>query len=279
MVSSIEAGGGRIDGIYFCPHAPGDNCSCRKPEIGMGLRAMAERGIDPARSYMIGDKEKDIEFGRRLGCRGTVMVGAGKTFSQAVDEILKDCRSQSDGHFQRVCHGVVVPDVRGLLFHCESEGFVQSDGRDIEGIDGEPRGSASFLAAVIKNIGDGPSAVPPAAVLRIDVELTQFQGAVLRPRREEAHALTVIDDVRVEMPPPHMLHDGIRADPFVVDVLHPLPAAGDDGSIRIDPHVVGIRREGLGILRAEEEQFHGCTWRYGRKYLSLCRSDPKESYL
>ena len=85
---SVEAGGGRIDDIFFCPHTPDDRCSCRKPEIGMGLAAVAKHGIDPSRSYMIGDHEKDMEFARRLGCRG-IQVSDAHTFADAVDEILR----------------------------------------------------------------------------------------------------------------------------------------------------------------------------------------------
>ena len=76
-----------ITNIFFCPHTPDDHCSCRKPEIGMGLAAIAKHGIDPRRSFMIGDHEKDMEFGRRLGCRG-IQVSESFTFADAVDEIL-----------------------------------------------------------------------------------------------------------------------------------------------------------------------------------------------
>ena len=85
---TVEAGGGRIDDIFYCPHTPDDHCSCRKPEIGMGLAAIAKHGIDPRRSFMIGDHEKDMEFGRRLGCRG-IQVSEGFTFEDAVDELLR----------------------------------------------------------------------------------------------------------------------------------------------------------------------------------------------
>ena len=84
---TVEAGGGRIDDIFFCPHTPDDHCSCRKPEIGMGLAAVAKHGIDPSRSFMVGDHEKDMEFARRLGCRG-IRVSESFTFADAVDEIL-----------------------------------------------------------------------------------------------------------------------------------------------------------------------------------------------
>lgn len=84
----LGAVGAVMDDIFFCPHRPDENCSCRKPAVGMGLAAMAKHNIDPYRSYMIGDSEKDIEFGRRIGCR-TVRVGSDYTFVQAVDDILE----------------------------------------------------------------------------------------------------------------------------------------------------------------------------------------------
>lgn len=90
----VAEGGGRIDDIFYCPHTPDDHCSCRKPEIGLGLRAVAKHGIDPERSYMIGDHDKDMEFARRLGCSG-IKVGPDRTFSQAVDEILSKTTSRT----------------------------------------------------------------------------------------------------------------------------------------------------------------------------------------
>jgi len=88
---TVESGGGRIDGIVYCPHRPDEGCSCRKPRIGMGLRAVREFSVNPLRSYMVGDSDADMEFGRRMGCR-TFRVGDGVTFSDAVDFILKDMR-------------------------------------------------------------------------------------------------------------------------------------------------------------------------------------------
>ena len=62
--------GCKIDGIYYCPHRPDEGCDCRKPEPGLILKASRELGIDTARSWMIGDKEIDLEAARRAGCRG-----------------------------------------------------------------------------------------------------------------------------------------------------------------------------------------------------------------
>jgi D-glycero-D-manno-heptose 1,7-bisphosphate phosphatase len=54
--------------IRVCYHDDGDGCDCRKPMPGLLLRAAGEHRIDLARSYMIGDRWRDVEAGRRAGC-------------------------------------------------------------------------------------------------------------------------------------------------------------------------------------------------------------------
>ena len=73
METDLRAGGAQIDGIYYCPHHPDDGCDCRKPETGMLERAVHELGIDPGKSYFVGDRLTDIEAGQRIGCR-TVLI-------------------------------------------------------------------------------------------------------------------------------------------------------------------------------------------------------------
>jgi D-glycero-D-manno-heptose 1,7-bisphosphate phosphatase len=70
----LEEGGAPFDGAYYCPHAPEDLCRCRKPNPGMLLRAAEELGIDPGRSFMVGDKPSDVEAGRRAGCRTILLA-------------------------------------------------------------------------------------------------------------------------------------------------------------------------------------------------------------
>ncbi len=55
--------GGIIDRFYYCPHKPEDNCSCRKPRTGMVDIAVKEFNIDRKSSFVVGDKETDIELG------------------------------------------------------------------------------------------------------------------------------------------------------------------------------------------------------------------------
>jgi D-glycero-D-manno-heptose 1,7-bisphosphate phosphatase len=71
--SMVESAGARLERIYVCPHAPSAGCGCRKPALGLLKRAAADLGFNPAAATMIGDKESDIEFGRRAGAR-TILI-------------------------------------------------------------------------------------------------------------------------------------------------------------------------------------------------------------
>lgn len=62
-----------LDFILVCPHTPNDFCECRKPNIELGTLAIKEFGLDPSSSYVVGDQESDIVFGKRLGIK-TVQV-------------------------------------------------------------------------------------------------------------------------------------------------------------------------------------------------------------
>jgi D-glycero-D-manno-heptose 1,7-bisphosphate phosphatase len=63
----LQAGGGKIDGFYYCPHDKGQ-CNCRKPLPGLFDQAVSDfPEIVAASSAMVGDSLSDIEFGRRLG--------------------------------------------------------------------------------------------------------------------------------------------------------------------------------------------------------------------
>lgn len=89
-----------LDAIYTCCHDDVDRCDCRKPQPGSLLRAAANFGIDLSRSYMIGDRWRDIEAGQRAGCR-TILIDFGyderieiepdirvHTLTEAVDAVL-----------------------------------------------------------------------------------------------------------------------------------------------------------------------------------------------
>lgn len=62
-----------VDYIRVCYHDDRDKCSCRKPAPGLLLQAAADFQINLSTSFMIGDRCKDIEAGRRAGCK-TILV-------------------------------------------------------------------------------------------------------------------------------------------------------------------------------------------------------------
>ena len=79
-----------LDAIYYCPHLPEDHCDCRKPQPGMILKAARELGIDPRKSWVIGDKEIDLEAAKRAGCRGIRVPTNGGGLADAVRKIFSD---------------------------------------------------------------------------------------------------------------------------------------------------------------------------------------------
>ena len=58
-----------LDAIFTCFHDDADECDCRKPKPGLLFRAAHDLGIDLTSSFMVGDRWRDVEAGRRAGCR------------------------------------------------------------------------------------------------------------------------------------------------------------------------------------------------------------------
>ena len=79
-ISSLAEYGVQFDAAYYCPHAPEEQCGCRKPSPEMLLLAAKELDLDLARSFMVGDKPSDIEAGKRAGCR-TILLTVNPTLS------------------------------------------------------------------------------------------------------------------------------------------------------------------------------------------------------
>lgn len=72
----LAGGGVELDGIYVCPHSPDDGCTCRKPGTALFERAAEELGLELGASFVLGDKDADVEAGRRIGAR-SILVGPG----------------------------------------------------------------------------------------------------------------------------------------------------------------------------------------------------------
>ncbi len=64
-----QLGNGLVDATYYCPDAPGQHSDCRKPAPGMVVKATRDHQIDLSRSFLIGDKEIDVECAHNAGVR------------------------------------------------------------------------------------------------------------------------------------------------------------------------------------------------------------------
>ena len=86
MRAAIEKAGGRLAGIFYCPHRPDEGCDCRKPKPGLLHRAAAELGCSLRGAPVIGDKLSDVEAALAVSAR-PIAVGArrGERFPAGVE--------------------------------------------------------------------------------------------------------------------------------------------------------------------------------------------------
>ncbi len=78
MTSLIEAAGGALAGIFFCPHSPDDQCDCRKPLPGLIRQVETALNMSAEGSIMIGDSLRDLQAGQQAGCTPfLVLTGKG----------------------------------------------------------------------------------------------------------------------------------------------------------------------------------------------------------
>ena len=68
MVKSLAQVGGRIDGIFFCPHAADSTCDCRKPKPGLFHQISRRFNVDLTGMPVVGDSLRDLEAGVAVGC-------------------------------------------------------------------------------------------------------------------------------------------------------------------------------------------------------------------
>ncbi|MDD6055734.1 MAG: HAD family hydrolase [Helicobacteraceae bacterium] len=85
-----------FDGIYFCPHKPEENCACRKPGTKMLESALSDfkLNINEFDSYIIGDRDSDMEAGLKAGIKTRIFIGDGLSknathFARNLKEVLE----------------------------------------------------------------------------------------------------------------------------------------------------------------------------------------------
>jgi D-glycero-D-manno-heptose 1,7-bisphosphate phosphatase len=94
-----------VDDVFTCFHDDADGCDCRKPKPGLITRAAKQYNVDLSRSYLVGDRWRDVDAGANAGCK-TILLDRGyaerapdsipnasvASLGQGVDWILKDMR-------------------------------------------------------------------------------------------------------------------------------------------------------------------------------------------
>jgi len=92
MLKELNECGCRIEKIYYCPHAPSDNCDCRKPKPGMLLKAADDFDLDLKECHFIGDSKTDEEAGKTVGCK-TYLVSENRNLLDIARAIVEDKQS------------------------------------------------------------------------------------------------------------------------------------------------------------------------------------------
>jgi D-glycero-D-manno-heptose 1,7-bisphosphate phosphatase len=83
MLDQFNIKGISILDILYCPHGPESTCNCRKPKPGMLIEAKNKYNISMKDSWMIGDKETDIEAANLAGITNTILVRSGHLIEES----------------------------------------------------------------------------------------------------------------------------------------------------------------------------------------------------
>jgi D-glycero-D-manno-heptose 1,7-bisphosphate phosphatase len=125
MSQALAVAGGRIDAVFFCPHAPEDGCDCRKPLPGL-VEQIGERfNVALTQVPLVGDTVRDLLAGAAKGCP-THLVRTGKAAALDAAQIAAVCA-----------------EVPGTQVHADLAAFVDHLLRQERRDRGEPAGSDS----------------------------------------------------------------------------------------------------------------------------------------
>lgn len=96
MLKEFEKEGITIAQVEFCPHSPDEICQCRKPKTGMIENILKNFNIDLEHSWLIGDKEADIECAKNAKIQNAIQVKSGHTFDETQSKADFVCESIAD---------------------------------------------------------------------------------------------------------------------------------------------------------------------------------------
>jgi len=93
MLDQLKKQNITISQVEFCPHIPTDNCTCRKPKTGMIDNILKNFDIDLDNSWLVGDKNSDIECAKNANIKNTIQVKSGHKFTSSNADFVIDSLS------------------------------------------------------------------------------------------------------------------------------------------------------------------------------------------
>lgn len=101
LLTALAGEGIQFADIFVCPHVPEDNCDCRKPKTGLLRDYLKTNSLDLTTSFVVGDRETDVQLARNIGCKAirltqsteTAADFAARDFPSACGYILRSLRS------------------------------------------------------------------------------------------------------------------------------------------------------------------------------------------
>ena len=99
MHKLLAAAGARVDAVFFCPHAPEDDCDCRKPAPGLYLDIAQRWGLAPAQMIAVGDSVRDAQAAVAAGCEAHLVLSgrsAGYTVQHPPSDLPAGVQVHSD---------------------------------------------------------------------------------------------------------------------------------------------------------------------------------------
>ncbi|WP_409307450.1 bifunctional histidinol-phosphatase/imidazoleglycerol-phosphate dehydratase HisB [Pectobacterium sp. B1J-3] len=99
MMQILTSQGIRFQETLICPHLPADHCECRKPKTALVTQYLQEGAINLAHSYVIGDRETDIQLAKNMGITGLLYQRGGLNWQAITNQLTKRNRH---AHVNRV---------------------------------------------------------------------------------------------------------------------------------------------------------------------------------
>lgn len=93
MLNEFEKNNIKISQIELCPHGPNEDCTCRKPKVGMIKNILDNFEIDLDKSWLIGDKSSDILCAKNANIKNTIQVKSGHIFDENESKANFICNS------------------------------------------------------------------------------------------------------------------------------------------------------------------------------------------